>query len=182
MNSKIFITTIFLVYASSSCQNNSAHLSHGQKDTFATASSNSIPDSSQTVIFRKLLLLVNNEVSENMLSDSISFLIIPIDASCNYCRDKCIDNLIKFIPTLPSNHFAVITGNGTKAIKSYFSEQSKAIPVKEKQVFLDGGNNAYLNDLVFLHPTFYYCYNGKAYEKVKTVPVTIQDDLKRFFE
>ncbi|KAA2240175.1 hypothetical protein F0L74_28830 [Chitinophaga agrisoli] len=138
-------------------------------------------DTLQTNLFNKLVDLTGHSIPENRLSDSLSFMIIPIDASCNYCRDKSVDSLNTALDEMNNHHFAIITGNGMKAIKAYFSGDKRNMPVKDGQVFVDFENKAYLNDLVFLHPTFYYSFNKRVYVKVKTVPITIHDDLRRFF-
>lgn len=112
------------------------------------SSSSPIPLNEQQIIFSKLMDVINDS-TKSQYKDSLAILIIPIDASCPFCRDRCIDYLNKYLNQLPNNHIAIITGNGMKAIHSYFSSKNKRVPSKDRQVYFDGTNSAYLNNLIF---------------------------------
>lgn len=142
---------------------------------------NAIPLEEQGVLFDRLLEVVGNQIPGKLLHDSLSFLVIPIDASCHYCRDKCVDSLISNIDKMGDSRVVIISSNGLKALKGYFTERKKDIPIGSSKIIIDYNNVAYVNDLVFLNPMFYYCHDKKVYEQIKGVPTRIKDNLHDFF-
>lgn len=136
----------------------------------------------QGSIFQNLVTVTNSDASESTLSDSMAFLILPVQASCPSCRKKTIDSIIKHSMQLPNNHYIIISANGgRKTIKGYFQEQNYNIPDIPGKLFLDSSNQAYKFDLYKDKPTIYYSYNRKAYKKVAAIPSTVREDLREFF-
>jgi hypothetical protein len=136
----------------------------------------------QSSIFQSLLAITNNAVPENDLNDSLSFLILPVQASCPACRKKTIDSIVKYRKKLAPNRFIVISASGgRKTINSYFREEDAELPVIENKLFLDSINQAYKFDLYSDKPTIYYAYNKRVYKKVAAIPATVKEDLREFF-
>jgi hypothetical protein len=136
----------------------------------------------QDSIFRQLVLLTDHAIDTGKAADSLAFLILPVHASCPYCRNKVIDSIVKYQHTLPQNHYIIIAAKGgRKTINSYFRERKKELPVIEHGLFLDSTNLSYRYNLYDDKPTMYYSYGYKVYKKVASIPVTIKDDLHQFF-
>jgi hypothetical protein len=136
----------------------------------------------QDSIFRNLIHLTNNTISEDLLNDSLAFLILPVQASCPSCRNKTIDSIAKHKNSLVDHHFIIISAKGGhKTINSYFKENNKDLPVIENKLFLDSTNEARRHDLYDKKPTIYYTYKKKAYKKVSAIPASIRQDLQEFF-
>lgn len=136
----------------------------------------------QEIVFRNLMAITNNKLSKNVRSDSLAFLVLPVQASCPACRNKTIDSIVKHRNSLAVNHFIIISANGGyKTISGYFLENNKKLPDIENRLFLDSINQAYQLSLYDKKPTMYYTYDKKAYKKVAAVPATVRDDLHEFF-
>lgn len=136
----------------------------------------------QDSIFKNLVSLTNTHIPESELSDSLAFLILPVEASCPACRKKTIDSILKHQTKLIERHYIIISApGGRKIINSYFQEQGEKLPVMENKLFLDSIQMAFKYDLFTDNPTIYYTANKKAYKKVSAVPATVKDDLREFF-
>lgn len=133
-------------------------------------------------IYNKLIALAKGKVDPTKLPDSVTFLIIPIDAACNGCRDKATGETMIHRDFLRKGQFIIFSATGMKPIRAYFEEQGKVMPEENKQIFFDSDNSAFMSDLIFTHPTVFNCYKGEAYEKIVSFPLTINDDLKKFFK
>jgi hypothetical protein len=172
MNQNIFVVFLFtiLIYA---CDN-----SAGKQESVTAING----FTTQETIFKSLVDLTNHTIPKDMVNDSLAFLILPVHASCPYCRKKTIDSILKYQNALADRHYIIISANaGRKTIASYFRERGKELPVVENKLFLDTANKAFALDLYDNRPTIYYAYNKKVFQKVASLPATVKDDLHRFF-
>jgi hypothetical protein len=136
----------------------------------------------QETIFKNLINLAENKIEGNTLSDSLAFLILPVQASCPACRRKTIDSIVKHQTLLARHRYIIISANGgRKTIGAYFIEQDKKLPSIENRLFLDSTNWAFKHQLYYDKPTIYYAYNRKVYKKVSAIPTTVKEDLREFF-
>lgn len=136
----------------------------------------------QKSTFDKLVQITQHKIPPKIISDSLFFLIVPIDAACNNCRDKATIATVQHRGSLKQNHFVIFSANGLKPIKLYFQEQNVVLPdSNNNNIFIDKDNLAFINDLIFTHPTVYHCYEGKAYEKIAGFPLNIKEVLEKFF-
>jgi hypothetical protein len=136
----------------------------------------------QTSLFKHLMSLTNNAVLAEFRKDSLSFLILPVQASCPSCRKKTIDSIIVYGSNLPSHHFIIISANaGYKTINAYFRDENSEIPHVKNRLFIDSLNKANTYELYDKKPTFYYTADEKVYKRVSAVPSTIREDLREFF-
>ena len=136
----------------------------------------------QESIFNNLITVTSNGVSQSILKDSLSFLILPIYASCPACRKKTIDSIIKHQDDLMNGRVIIISvKGGKKTISSFFREEGSEVPEINSRLFLDSTNQAFQYDLYDTNPVIYYCYNQKAYKKIVAVPATVKEDLREFF-
>lgn len=129
------------------------------------------------------LVLVTDPVVKSNCSDSLSFLVLPVEASCPSCRNKTIDYIVKYQKVLPENHFIIISANGgLKTINSFFRDRNKTLPDIKDRLFLDSTNQALKFNLYLEQPTFYYTAGCKAYKKVTALPSTVKKNLNEFFQ
>lgn len=136
----------------------------------------------QDSVFRKLVAVTGHIVQDDIRSDSLAFLVLPVQASCPSCRKKVIKSIVKFKDNLKPNHFIVISARGgRKNINGYFKEEGEELPVIDKRLFLDTTNEASKLKLFDEKPTFYYTRNKLAYKKVSAIPATVKGDLSEFF-
>lgn len=136
----------------------------------------------QDAIFHDLITVAQNSVPESVQSDSLAFLVLPLQASCPACRSKTIDSIVMHQDDLLKNHFIVLSIKGTrKKINGFFQENNKKLPELHDHLVLDSNNLAYMHALYDEKPVMYYTYNKKAYKKVAAVPATVRDDLREFF-
>lgn len=134
----------------------------------------------QSALFDKLVRLTKVIPLPNQ-NDSLAFLILPVHASCPFCRKKTIDKIVKNISSMDDHHFVIISANGgRRTILGYFSEQNYGLP-ESKSLQLDSTNEAYSYKLYSDKPTMYYSYQKKVYKKVEAVPHTVRKDLAHFF-
>ena len=136
----------------------------------------------QDAVFHDLVAITNTIIPEHSQSDSLAFLVLPLQASCPACRNKTIDSIVKHQDDLLNNHFIILSINGTrKKINGFFQENNKKMPDMEGRLILDSNNNAFKHRLYTDKPVMYYTYNKKAFKKVAAVPATVKDDLSEFF-
>jgi hypothetical protein len=136
----------------------------------------------QDSLFNSLVTVTNNGVPANKLKDSLSFLILPIYASCPACRKKTIDSIIKHQDDLMNGRLIIISvKGGRKTISGFFREEGSEIPEINNRLFLDSTNQAFQYDLYDKNPVIYYCYNQKVYKKIIAIPATVKEDLREFF-
>ncbi len=136
----------------------------------------------QDSLFKSLIALTEYSIPESLYHDSLSFLILPVQASCPSCRKKTIDSIMQHATNLTSKQFIIISAmGGRKTINSYFQEQDYELPVIKNNLFLDSNNLAFKHDLYKIKPTIYYTYSAKAYKKVSAIPSTVREDLREFF-
>jgi hypothetical protein len=136
----------------------------------------------QDSIFRNLVHLTQGALPEEVLDDSLAFLILPVQASCPACRSKTIDSIVAHADNLPERHFIIISANGgRKTIRSFFRERDKELPTIQGRLFLDSLNQANEFKMYDEKPTMYYTAEKKAYKKVGAIPVTVKEDLREFF-
>lgn len=174
----VFLATLF------SCKNPMSKIDINttiSSDSIAHLNESIIAYNDQETIFEQLSLLLKGKISPS-INDSAFFLIIPIDASCNTCRDKATAAAMKYKDFLRQNQFIIFSSKGIKLIKAYFENQKFSLPQEGDHFFYDSDNLAFINDLIFTHPTTFKCYNEKAYEKVISVPLSIDKDLENFFK
>lgn len=138
--------------------------------------------SQQDSLFKNLITVIQQGIPESLLHDSLSFLVLPVQASCPSCRKKTIDSIMKHYANLPVGHYIIIAANGgRKTIRGYFREQAYELPDIKSQLFLDSNNLANKNKLYEDNPTLYYAYDKKVYKKVAAIPATVREDLREFF-
>ena len=136
----------------------------------------------QDSVFRSLMATTSFAIPENKLSDSLTFLLLPMHASCPACRKKTIDSILKHQSNLLDDHYIIISANGgLKTINSYFKERKGRVPKIPYRLFLDSTYLAYKNDLYDDNPVIYFTYNKKAYKKITAIPATVKEDLREFF-
>lgn len=136
----------------------------------------------QDALFKGLMAVTNNAISNNIRNDSLAFLVLPVQASCPSCRKKVIKSIVSNINRLPANHFIIISANGgRKTINSYFLEEHSSLPVSQGCLFLDSANLAFANKLYEDKPTIYYTFNGKAIRRAASIPATVKNDLTMFY-
>lgn len=157
---------------------------------FACSSSTSKPNSIELItqagkqdsLFQALMAVTQNSVPATMLSDSLAFLVLPVQASCPSCRKKTIDSIVKHQTDLADNHYIIISASGgRKTIRGYFREQKYELPELPGKFFLDSNSLAYKHQLYEDKPTIYYTHSQKAYKRVAAIPATVKDDLQEFF-
>ncbi len=138
--------------------------------------------SEQIDLFNRLCSVFQLKNETATIQDSVSFLILPVQASCPSCRKKTIDSIMSNIERLPAKHYILIAANGgRKTIGGYFLEQQYKIPSQTKFFLLDSLNISFKLNLYEDKPTFYYTFNGKAYKKVAARPSSVREDLREFF-
>lgn len=115
------------------------------------------------------------------LYDSISVLILPVQAACPSCRKKTIDSIIKHKGDLIKNRFIILSGTDAKNIKATFAERDAEVPIGLSGIIIDSTNEAFVQDLVYTKPVIYYCKNGRVARKIVSIPSTIREDLAEFF-
>lgn len=136
----------------------------------------------QDSLFNGLIEVTSNSIPDDLLKDSLAFLVLPVQAICPSCREKTVDSIVKYQDHLPDKHFIIISANGgRKLINSFFKEEHKLLPVIEGRLFLDSTNMAHRYELYEDKPTMYYTYRRKVYKKVASVPATVRKDLHQFF-
>lgn len=138
----------------------------------------------QDSLFKGLMAVTQHSIPASQLSDSLAFLVLPVQASCPSCRKKTIDSIMKYQAGLTPNHYVIIAANGgQKTMRGYFQEQGYELPVmaNTQQLTLDSGNLAYRYNLYKDKPTLYYASEQKVYKKVGAIPATVRDDLCEFF-
>lgn len=117
-----------------------------------------------------------------LATDSLGILILPVQASCPSCRKKAIDSISANKDNLGGNSIIIISASGgKKLIGSYFSEQGLVLPMIPGKLFLDTTNLANRHKLYDGKPTFYYLANKEVFKKVASVPKTVKEDLRYFF-
>lgn len=136
----------------------------------------------QDSVFKGLLATTNFGIPEDKLADSLTFLLLPMHASCPACRNKTIDSILKHQSNLLDGHYIIISANGgLKTINSYFKERKGQLPTIPHRLFLDSTAQASKNNLYDDNPLIYYTYNKKAYKKITAIPITVKEDLREFF-
>ncbi len=136
----------------------------------------------QSSLFQDLVAITGKTIPDTLLSDSLAFLILPVQASCPACRKKTIDSIAKHQSDLNDNHYIIVSANGgRRAIRGYFQEQNHELPDIPGKFFMDSLNLAYQRNLYVNKPTIYFTYNRKVYKKVAAIPATVRDDLREFF-
>ncbi|OQP67610.1 hypothetical protein [Niastella populi] len=135
----------------------------------------------QDSVFNKLMQVTHNLVPAYLRNDSLSFLILPLHASCPSCRKKTIDSIVENSNRLlPQQLIVIAARGGIKTITRYFKEQHSVIP-SARTLFLDSTDRSGELGLYDDKPTIYYTFNGKAYTRVAVIPATIKEDLSSFF-
>lgn len=166
--------------ANSSEEKQSGKQTDSSEENAVNKSKTIIDPAERKASFSKLAQLIHKNPADK-LPDSVSFLLIPIDAACNACRDKAVAATFRHKDFLRANQFIIISANGLKPIQAYFKEQNKIMPDSSNHIFYDSDNLAFMNDLIFTHPTMFYCYKGESYEKIVSFPLNIKENLEHFF-
>lgn len=136
----------------------------------------------QKLAFDGLMRVTDSIIPKDLIQDSLSFLILPLEASCPSCRKKVIDSIIAHKNNLKDKHYIVISTNkDRRTINAYFEDRKGALPEINGKLFLDTTNYALALDLYDTKPTFYYTHGEKAFKKVASIPLTVKDDLCEFF-
>lgn len=122
--------------------------------------------------------LVNllKEYNTNLsLQHNHSIIIIPIDLTCQSCRDKCID-LIQKGKFTDTNIQIVLSSSNEKDMQIFLL--NKAIKVNDyTNIILDTKNLAFANNLVFVSPMIYYLNKSTLVKKVELAPINIDNEL-----
>jgi hypothetical protein len=123
---------------------------------------------------KKLLLLTDQQ--GQALLDTI--LIIPVDVSCESCRDKCI-SILKSGKI--SHHTVVLTSENPRTMKLFIKD--KGIELTRYPILkLDTVNFAFENGLAFVAPVVYYRgFSDVDIQKIDLVPKNIDIELTRLF-
>lgn len=138
--------------------------------------------SMQDSVFNGLIATTQFAIPESKRADSLTFLLLPMHASCPACRNKTIDSLVKHQNNLLKGHYVIISANGgLKTINSYFRERKSRIPDMPERLFLDSTYEAHKYNLYEDNPIIYFTYNKKAYKKITAIPITVKEDLREFF-
>jgi hypothetical protein len=136
----------------------------------------------QRLIFDGLMRITDSLIPQSARNDSLSFLLLPMEASCPSCRKKVIDSILKHKMDLRPNQYIIISSTaGLNAINAYFVDRKGELPVISGQLFIDSTNYAKHLDLYDKTPMLYYTFQQKAYKKVSAIPSTVKDDLSEFF-
>jgi hypothetical protein len=135
----------------------------------------------QDTLFRQLMSITKKSMSDSILTDSLAFLILPVEAACPACRKKVIDSLIEHEDSLDSKHFVIVSGTSNRNINSYLVERGMRLPVRNKNVLIDSTNQAFKMGLIFTEPTVYYAYNQRAYQKITCIPSNVKKEMHLFF-
>lgn len=136
----------------------------------------------QGELFEQLVNLTSNEIPPSILNDSTAFLLLPIQAICPSCRKKIIDSIVANENILDNKHFIIISANGgRKTMDAFFKERGHNWPNLKKGLFLDSTNQAFKIGLYKDKPVFFYGYKNKVSKKVSSIPATIKEDLRLFF-
>lgn len=136
----------------------------------------------QRLAFDGLMRLTDSIIPKESMNDSLSFLILPMEASCPSCRKKVIDSIIAHKNNLKENHYIILsTSTDRRTINAYFIDRKGELPELKGKLFLDTTNYARTLELYENKPTFYYTYDEKAFKKVTSIPTTVKDDLQEFF-
>jgi len=130
--------------------------------------------------FKTITDLINRKPQSLPQSDSLSVLIIPIDASCNSCRDYSIDALMKNKDKLNSSRKVIISATNDKIIKNYLIENHITLP-DNSNLSLDDSSYAFKTGLIFEHPAAFYISHKKVYSKVDITPNNIKNSINTFF-
>src|SRR5687768_4161950 len=90
----------------------------------------------QASLYRQLAQIVPTELPPG---DSLSFLVLPLDAACPSCRDKTLDSIYKFRKRIPPNHYIILSfRGGKKHLKQYFKNAGHSkIPEIPGVLFID---------------------------------------------
>lgn len=135
----------------------------------------------QVHIFKKIDSLLEG-IPQVKAQDSLAFLILPINASCPYCKKKTIEKIAKKHKNIDTSHYIIISANkGLKTIAALFREQGYDLPITSSNIRIDSTNKASEYALCADKPTFYYSTKGKIYKKVASIPYSVKDDLADFF-
>ena len=132
--------------------------------------------------FEKILAIGNLDSKlSKQVSDSLSILVLPLDASCPACRNKTIDSIMKHAGKLSDNSILILTAKaGIKNMNAFFRERGyDSIPLDNKRIVLDSTNQA--SGLYKNNTTIYYASQQKVYKIVSSIPATIKNDLHEFF-
>lgn len=132
--------------------------------------------------FSKIISVGNLESElSNQVSDSLSILVLPLEASCPSCRNKTIDSIMSYAGKLNDHSVVILTAKaGIKNMNAFFRERGyESIPLENKKIVLDSTNQA--NGLYKNNTTIYYTSQRKVYRIVSSMPATIKNDLHEFF-
>lgn len=136
----------------------------------------------ERTLFDKITAIGNLKSKlSNQVSDSLSILVLPLEASCPSCRNKTIDSIVKHADGLTDNSVIILSAKaGIKNMNAFFRERGyESIPVNNEKIILDSTNRA--NGLYKNNTTIYYASQQKVYKIVSSVPATIKNDLHEFF-
>jgi hypothetical protein len=173
---KIFYYTLLcLGYILSSCNSNRDNNVLIKKEE-----SNAIDSIEGKSTFKLLLQIVplDNLVS----SDSLSFLLLPLEDACPSCRTEVIDSIYKYRQQVTANNFIILSArSGKKNMIYFFKEQGYRLPDLGNQLVLDSAGKAYDLGLYEEQPVFIYSTNKMVYKKIETKPFRIKKDLREYF-
>lgn len=135
----------------------------------------------QEQLFQDLQEVFLKDISGINPGDSLSFLILPLQASCPSCRKKTIDSIMAH-PQLQKNHFINIAiSGGRKTANSFFRQQNYEMPELTSTFQFDSTNLTYQKGLYKDQPMIYYAANQKVYKKIAARPSSVREDLREFF-
>lgn len=136
----------------------------------------------ERTLFEKIITIGNLKSRlNNQASDSLSVLVLPLEASCPSCRNKTIDGIMRYADNLTDNSIVILSAKaGIKNMNAFFRERGyESIPVNNGKIILDSTNQA--NGLYENNTTIYYASQQRVYKIVSSVPATIKNDLHEFF-
>ena len=136
----------------------------------------------ERTLFEKIITIgdLKSKLNDHV-SDSLSVLVLPLEASCPSCRNKTIDSIMRYADNLTDNSIVILSAKaGIKNMNAFFRERGYvSIPANNERIILDSTNQA--SGLYKNNTTIYYASQQKVYKVVSSVPATIKNDLHEFF-
>jgi hypothetical protein len=112
-----------------------------------------------------------NQLPEPNLNGIQSLLIVPIDKGYGFCVSKVVEFSRVF--DIPSTMRIVLTSADGTLLNNFVVENSLQ---EKKGILLDDKNYFFLNELIFLKPTFYHKSDEK-WIPTELVPINVEEIL-----
>lgn len=108
---------------------------------------------------------------EENLNDVQSLLVVPIDKGCSFCVSKVVEFSRVF--NIPNSMRVILTSSDATLLNNFVVENSLQ---EKKDILLDDKNYFFLNELIFLKPTFYHKSDEK-WIPTELVPINVEEIL-----